>query len=52
MKPQAYYITINPKDALLPSELEGKGTAMKEDIAVVLERAVEKIKKYGAKNEE
>ena len=23
--PQAYYITINPKDALLPDELEGKG---------------------------
>ena len=50
--PQAYYITINPKDALLPKELEGKGTAIKEDIAVVLERTVEKIKKYGAKNEE
>ena len=40
--PQAYYITINPKDALLPDELEGKGTAIKEDIAMVLQRAVEK----------
>jgi NAD-dependent SIR2 family protein deacetylase len=50
--PQAYYITINPKDALLPGELEGKGTAIKEDIAVVLKRAVEKRKKSGAGDEE
>ena len=40
--PQAYYITVNPKDALLPKELEGKGTAIQEYIAVVLQKAVEK----------
>lgn len=34
--PQAYYITINPKDALLPRELFQKGWAIKEDIAAVL----------------
>lgn len=34
--PQAYYISINPKDALLPEELEGKGIAISEDIAKVL----------------
>lgn len=32
----AYYITINPKDALMPKELEGTGTAIHEDIAQVL----------------
>lgn len=34
--PQAYYISINPKDALLPKELTEKGTAISEDIAKVL----------------
>lgn len=38
--PNAYYISINPKDALLPKEIEKKGIAMKEDIAVVLQEAV------------
>lgn len=38
--PQAYYITINPKDALLPVQLTNKGAAIKEDIAVVLRDAV------------
>ena len=38
--PQAYYIAINPKDALLPKQLTGKGVAIKEDIAVVLRDAV------------
>lgn len=38
--PNAYYISINPKDALLPKEIAEKGTAMKEDIAVVLQEAV------------
>lgn len=38
--PQAFYITINPKDALLPQELNQKGLAIKEDIAMVLEQAV------------
>ena len=30
--PQAYYITVNPKDALLPQELAQKGWAILEDI--------------------
>ncbi|HIG0358568.1 TPA: NAD-dependent protein deacetylase [Clostridium sporogenes] len=34
--PDAYYITINPKDALLPVELKDKGLAIHEDIAKVL----------------
>ena len=38
----AYYIAVNPKDALLPKELKGKGIAIKEDIADVLKDAVEK----------
>lgn len=38
--PQAFYITINPKDALLPKELEKKGIAIREDIAIVLRDAV------------
>lgn len=37
--PRAYYITINPKDALLPEELAGKGWAIREDIAPVLRDA-------------
>jgi len=38
--PQAFYITINPEDALLPQELNNKGLAIKEDIGRVLEDAV------------
>ena len=38
--PKAFYITINPKDALLPREIEKKGLAIKEDIALVLQDAV------------
>ncbi|UOY90001.1 hypothetical protein [Bacillus glycinifermentans] len=34
--PDAYYITINPKDALLPSELKDKGLAIHEDIAEIM----------------
>lgn len=34
--PKAFYITINPKDALLPEELKQKGLAIHEDIARVL----------------
>lgn len=37
--PHAFYITINPKDALLPKELSAKGAAIKEDIAAVLKDA-------------
>ena len=42
--PKAFYITINPKDALLPGEIEQKGLAIKEDIALVLQEAV-RVKK-------
>lgn len=42
--PKAFYITINPKDALLPEEIEQKGLAIKEDIALVLQEAV-RVKK-------
>ena len=37
--PNAYYITINPKDALLPRQLKEKGLAIHEDIADVLRDA-------------
>ncbi|GIP43426.1 hypothetical protein J45TS6_18850 [Paenibacillus sp. J45TS6] len=35
--PNAYYITINPKDAVVPRSIEDKGLAIKEDIARVLQ---------------
>ena len=38
--PNAYYITINPKDAIVPQELSGKGHAINEDIASVLQDAL------------
>lgn len=34
--PNAFYITINPKDAFLPEKLKNKGIAIHEDIAKVL----------------
>ncbi|MCI9083558.1 MAG: NAD-dependent protein deacetylase [Lachnospiraceae bacterium] len=34
--PQAFYITVNPKDAYLPDELSNKALAIKEDVAKVL----------------
>lgn len=34
--PDAYYITINSRDALVPEELKQKGFAIHEDIAKVL----------------
>lgn len=34
--PNAFYITINPRDAILPEELKEKGLAIREDIAKVL----------------
>ena len=43
--PRAMYITINPKDAILPQALVGKGIAIKEDIASVLRDAVALSKK-------
>lgn len=39
--PNAYYISINPKDALMPPILNNKGTLMHQDIAKVLKKAVE-----------
>ena len=35
-RPDAFYITINPKDARVPKELLSKGLALHEDIAKVL----------------
>ena len=49
--PQAFYITVNPKDARLPQELSGKGLAIKEEIAVVLRDAVELISGGKSDNE-
>ncbi|WP_160035914.1 NAD-dependent protein deacetylase [Paenibacillus sp. An7] len=43
--PDAYYITINPNDAILPVELMDKGLAIHEDIAQVLKTAVNKQEK-------
>lgn len=45
----AYYIAVNPKDALLPKELKEKGIAIKENIADVLKDAVEKKRKFSGK---
>lgn len=39
--PFAYYISVNPKDALLPEALNGKGRAIHEDIARLFKDAVE-----------
>ena len=36
----AFYITINPRDAIVPREIEEKSLAIKEDIAAVLKKAV------------
>lgn len=35
--PNAFYITVNPRDAIVPEELKQKGLAIHEDIAKVLE---------------
>lgn len=43
--PHAFYITINPKDAILPKQLSEKGLAIKEDIAVVLRDALKAAEK-------
>src|SRR5699024_4514027 len=43
--PNAYYITINPNDAVVPRELNEKGLAIKEDIARVLQDALNKEEK-------
>lgn len=46
--PKAFYINVNPKDACMPRQLEGKGALIPEDIAVVLADAVE-LKEKAAK---
>ena len=38
--PDAFYININPNDAIMPPQLEGKGALIHEDIAQVLRDAV------------
>ncbi|MBZ5749593.1 hypothetical protein [Metabacillus rhizolycopersici] len=38
--PRAYYISINPKDAVVPREIEEKGLAINEDIARVFQDAL------------
>lgn len=43
----AYYITINPKDALLPKELMEKGLAVHENIAPVLRDVLTEQQKEG-----
>ena len=45
--PNAYYIAINPKDAVLPIELSEKGIAVKDDIAKVFQDAVKEQEKRG-----
>lgn len=41
--PKASYVTINPKDALVPDEIKDKSLAIGEDIAMVLEKAVKAL---------
>lgn len=38
--PHAYYISVNPKDAVVPGKIEKKGLAINEDIARVLRDAL------------
>ncbi|MDO4556662.1 MAG: NAD-dependent protein deacetylase [Lachnospiraceae bacterium] len=42
--PNAYYININPKDAIVPVQLKDKGMAIHEDIAKVFSEIKERIK--------
>ena len=42
--PQAFYISINPKDALLPKELKTKGLAIHEDISKILKDTLNMMK--------
>ena len=43
--PNAYYISINPKDAVLPIELKDKGIAVNEDIAKVFKDVLKEKEK-------
>lgn len=45
--PGAYYISINPKDAVLPREIDEKGIAINEDIARVFQDALNEKEKSG-----
>uniref|UniRef100_UPI000C0BC224 SIR2 family NAD-dependent protein deacylase n=1 Tax=Fredinandcohnia onubensis TaxID=1571209 RepID=UPI000C0BC224 len=45
--PGAYYISINPKDAVVPREIEEKGIAINEDIARVFQDALNEKAKRG-----
>lgn len=47
--PDAYYITINPKDATVPQALSEKGLAIHEDIAQVLQDALNERSKRDTK---
>lgn len=38
--PRAYYISVNPKDAIVPKEIKEKGLGINEDIAQVLQDAL------------
>ena len=45
--PNAYYISINPKDAVLPRELIGKGMVINEDIAKIFQESLKEKEKRG-----
>lgn len=38
--PFAYYISVNPNDAIMPEELDGKGTIIHEDIRKLFQDAI------------
>lgn len=40
--PDAYYITVNPKHAIIPKEIAGKSLDISEDIALVLKEVLGK----------
>ncbi|MBM4765414.1 hypothetical protein [Bacillus sp. B15-48] len=44
---EAFYISINPKDAMVPPALRKKGLAINEDIAHVFQDAVKEKEKIG-----
>ncbi|WP_277587067.1 Sir2 family NAD-dependent protein deacetylase [Psychrobacillus antarcticus] len=45
--PNAYYISINPEDAMVPREIEEKGLAISEGIARVFQDALKEKSKIG-----
>ena len=50
--PFAYYISINPRDAILPSVLQNKGKAIHEGIAEVFDDAVKILEKEKQQDKE